>query len=95
MDHSVRMDSLPEGLTFPPEMDGRIRHDASSRTLSFRGFMSKAEFDRLSRLHDDWGYRRSLEELFRICTLDPEPQPTNRLASVFARLIPRRDHTGV
>jgi hypothetical protein len=95
MDHYVRMDKLPDGLTFPPEMEGRIRHDAETRTLSFRGFMSKAEFDRLGRLHDDWGYRRTLEELFRICTLESESGPTNRLASVFARLIPRRDHTGV
>jgi hypothetical protein len=95
MHHSVPMDRLPEGLTFPPELQGRISHDPSSRTLSFQGFMSKADFDRLGRLHDDWGYRRTLEELFRICTLDPEPQPTNRLASVFARLMPRRDHTGV
>lgn len=95
MDHFVSMERLPDGLSFPPELDGRIRFDADRRTLSFRGFMSKAEFDRLSRLHDDWGYRRSLEDLFRICTLDPEPQPTNRLASVFARLIPRRHHSGV
>jgi hypothetical protein len=95
MDHSVSINSLPDGLTFPPEMDGRIRYDAARRTLSFRGFMSKAEFDRLSRIHDDWGYRRSLEELFRLCTLEPETQPTNRLTSVFARLMPRRDHTGV
>ncbi len=95
MDHSVTMNCLPDGLTFPPEFEGRIRHDPTSRTLSFRGFMSKSEFDRLCRLHDDWGYRRSLEELFRICTIEPESQPTNRLAAVFARLMPRRDHTGV
>ncbi len=95
MDHSVKLESLPDSLTFPPEMEGRIRYDAARRTLSFQGFMSKADFDRLSRLHDDWGYRRSLEELFRLCTLEPEPQPTNRLASVFARLIPRRDWSGV
>src|SRR5947209_6533290 len=90
MDHSVRLDHLPDGLAFPPDLGDRIRHDAARGTLSFRGFMSKADFDRLSRLHDDWGYRRSLEELFRLCLLEPA-RPTNRLASVFARLIPGRE----
>jgi len=95
MDHSVPMERLPDGLTFPPLFAERLRYDAASRTLSFQGFMSKAEFDQLSRLHDDWGYRRSLEELFRRCTLEPEYQPPNRLSSFFNRLIPRRNHTGV
>jgi hypothetical protein len=88
MDHSVRLDRLPDGLAFPPELGDRIRHDSARGTLSFRGFMSKADFDRLSRLHDDWGYRRSLEELFRLCVLETGPRPTNRLTSVFSRLIP-------
>ncbi len=93
MDHSVRVDQFPDGIIFPPELADRAHYDAATRTLSFRGFMSKAEFDRLSRLHDDWGYRRSLEELFRLCTLDPEPRPINRLASVFARLVPVRERS--
>jgi hypothetical protein len=94
MIHSVRLDSLPDGMTFPPEMDDRISHDPANRTLSFRGFMSKPEFDRLSRLSDDWGYRRTLEELFRLCSQEPETRPVNRLASMFSRLIPSRGRTG-
>ena len=94
MDHSVPIDRLPDGLVFPPEMADRIRHDPVERTLTFRGFMSKAEFDRLSRLHDDWSYRRPLEELFRLCTLEAEPRPSNRLASAFSRLIPGRSRAG-
>ena len=93
MDHSVPLHSLPDGLDFPPELTGRIAYDAARRTLSFRGFMSKADFDRLSRLHEDWGYRRSLEDLFRLCTLEPEPRPVNRLASMFSRLIPGLDRS--
>lgn len=93
MDHFVRVNDLPDGIVFPPEMADRVRYDRDNRTLSYRGFMSKAEFDRLSQLHDDWGYRRSLEELFRLCTLDPEPRLTNRLASVFARLVPGRERS--
>ncbi len=90
MEHSVALDHLPDGLTFPTEMDGRIRFDAEKRMLYFQGFMSKAEFDRLSRLHDDWGYRRTLEELFRRCSMESEQQPVNRLASIFSRLVPGR-----
>jgi hypothetical protein len=93
MEQFVPLDRLPDGLTFPPEMEGRIRHDPDMRRLSFQGFMCKAEFDRLSRLHDDWGYRRALEELFRLCSFEPEPRPVNRLARVFSRLIPGRDRS--
>ena len=94
MNHTVRLDSLPDGLAFPPEMEGRIAFDAARRTLSFEGFMSKADFDRLSRLHDDWGYRRTLEELFRLCSQGPEPRPANRIASMLSRLIASRGRSG-
>ena len=52
-------------------MTHRIAFDASRHRLVFRGFMSKTEFDRLCLLSDDWGYRRPLEDLFRLCTPDP------------------------
>jgi hypothetical protein len=91
MDHSVRIDRLPDGLVFPPDLLDRVSFDEARQTLSFRGFMSKADFDRLSRLSENWGYRRSLEELFRLCSLESEVSPSNRLASVFARLIPGRN----
>jgi hypothetical protein len=63
-----------EGFRFPPEFGDRIRYDPARRRLLFRGFMSKADFDRLSQLSDDWSYRRPLEELFRLCTPE-EPHP--------------------
>jgi hypothetical protein len=87
MDRSVPLDRLPDGLTFPIEMKDRISYDEGQRKLSFRGFMSKADFDKLHRVHEDWGYRRALEELFRRCSLEPEPRPINRLASIFSRLV--------
>jgi hypothetical protein len=91
MDQFVRLDRLPDGLEFPADLLDRVSHDAARQTLSFRGFMSKADFDRLSRLSEDWGYRRSLEELFRLCSLEPETRPTNRIAAALARLIPGRN----
>ena len=75
MDHSVALERLPEGLRFPPELGDRIGYDAERRRLVYRGFMSKVDFDRLCALSDDWSYRRPLEELFRLCTPEPEAPP--------------------
>jgi hypothetical protein len=48
VDHFVTMNRLPDGLEFPPALKNRIWFDAAKRRLVFRGFMSKAEFDRLN-----------------------------------------------
>jgi hypothetical protein len=87
MEHFVKMTSLPPGLTFPPDLSDRIRFEAASQRLVFRGFMSKAEFDRLCRLSDDWGYRRPLEDLFRLSTSKESERPLlARLSAVFSGL---------
>lgn len=67
MEHSVKLERLPDGLQFPHDPDQRIRYDPASSKLIYNGFMSKSEFDTLFLLSDDWGYRRQLEELFRLC----------------------------
>jgi hypothetical protein len=85
VDHFITMDRLPDGLEFPPALKDRIWFDAAQRRLVFRGFMSKAEFDRLNRLSDDWGYRRPLEDLFRLCTPEEEGHPRG-LRRMFASL---------
>jgi hypothetical protein len=85
VEHFVSMPRLPEGLRFPPEFSGRISHDTARGRLAFRGFMSKADFDRLSRLSDDWSYRRPLEDLFRQCMPEEPRSPVfARLASLFS-----------
>ena len=66
MDHFVRLDKMPDGYQFPPDLQDRILFDPEAHKLVFRGYMSKGEFDRLSQLTRDWGFRRSLEELFRL-----------------------------
>jgi hypothetical protein len=87
VEHFVRMASLPPGLVFPPDLSDRIRYDAGSQRLIHRGFMSKADFDRLCRLSDDWGYRRALEDLFRLCAPEERPRSVlGRLATVFSGL---------
>jgi hypothetical protein len=68
MIHSVRLDRLPDGLPFPPELMSRISYSAERRELQFDGFMSKTDFDKLVRLNNDLGYQRALERLFQVCT---------------------------
>ena len=70
MIRAVPVDRLPEGLSFPGDLQRRIHYDPSRHRLAFGGFMSKATFDRLYRLTDDREYRRALEELFQVCTYD-------------------------
>jgi hypothetical protein len=85
MERFVKLDRLPEGLMFPPQFTDRIRYDDQAGHLCFLGFMSKADFDKLYLLSDDWTYRRSLEELFRRCTL-AEEKPSRVLGHLKAVL---------
>jgi hypothetical protein len=74
VDHFVTLERLPEPLEFPADLKDRIRIDAQSKRLYFRGYMSKADFDRICMLTKDWSFRRKLEELFQVCVdLDDEP----------------------
>ena len=75
MEHFVKMDRLPDGLEFPPELKDRIHFDPIARRLTFRGYMSKTDFDRLSQISTDWSFRRSLEELFRLSIPDEPSRP--------------------
>lgn len=85
MEHFVKMARLPDGLRFPPDLADKIRHDAGAGRLVFRGVMSKSDFDRLSRLSDDWSYRRPLEELFRLSMpAEPRRPVPARLFSAFS-----------
>jgi hypothetical protein len=75
MDHFVKMDRLPDGLEFPMGLKDKIHFDPIARRLIFRGYMSKTDFDRLSQLSTDWNFRRSLEELFRLCIPEEPSRP--------------------
>ena len=92
MDHFIKLDKLPDGYEFPPDLKDRIFFDAGAHKLVFRGYMSKAEFDRLSLLTRDWGFRRTLEELFRECVPEVEhpPRPKRHFLSAFTRFFATR-----
>jgi hypothetical protein len=88
MDHFVKLDKLPEGYKFPPDLEERIYFDAAVHKLVFRGYMSKSDFDRLSQRTQDWGFRRSLEELFRLSVpeIDAPQAGGRRLLGAFTKL---------
>jgi hypothetical protein len=74
VERSVSLEKFPTGVEFPADLSLRIRYDPVRHRLVHIGFMSKIEFDRLWTVSDDWGYRRALEELFRLCTDEEEPR---------------------
>lgn len=87
MDRFVTLDRLPAGFVIPRDLADRMNYDAATRRLQFHGYMSKADFDRLSSLTNDWGFRRKLEELFQSCTYNDQHEARGgRLASFFKRL---------
>jgi hypothetical protein len=92
MDHFVKVDKLPDGYQFPSDLQDRIRFDPEGHRLVFRGYMSKGDFDRLSQLTRDWGFRRSLEDLFRQCIPEPDPEPegSGLFRGAFSRLLSKK-----
>lgn len=88
MDHFVKLDRLPENFEFPPDLKERFTFDPEGHKLRFRGYMSKADFDRVCQLTRDWGFRRTLEELFRLCVPEEQPRPRqrHRILAACARL---------
>ena len=86
MDYSVPLQALPADLrAIPPDYVDRFQFDAEQKRLSFRGFMSKGDFDRLSQLSESWPYKRAVESLFQLCTLDDDPsKPLSGLRKLLA-----------
>lgn len=91
MDHFVRLDRLPDGYEIPRSLEDKLQFDAEAHRLVFRGYMSKTEFDRICEPTRDWGFRRSVEELFLKSVKDAEPPRggKNRIFGILARLFPQ------
>lgn len=79
LDHFIRLPSLPADFrAIPADLADRFRYDEATQQLHFAGFMCKGDFDRLSQLSDSWAYKRAVEALFQLCTLDDDPSPRPR-----------------
>jgi hypothetical protein len=87
MDHFVGVDKLPPDFAIPADLGDRLRFDAQAHRLYFRGYMSKADFDRLCELTRDWPFKRKLEDLFQVCidndTASAASKPHRGLFSLF------------
>ncbi len=91
VDHFVKFERLPDNYEIPRDLREKFSFDAEAHRLVFRGYMSKTEFDRLCEPTRDWGFRRSVEQLFRMSVADAEPARVghNRVFGIFSRLFPR------
>lgn len=69
---SVPLSQLPTGVQFPTHLLDKVSYDPLAKQLRFKGFMSKGDFDLLSKLSNDLEYLRTLEHLFQICEYAPE-----------------------
>jgi hypothetical protein len=83
MDHFVTVDRLPADFNIPADLGDRLRFDPQAKKLHFRGYMSKADFDRLCQLTRDWPFKRKLEDLFQVC-IDNDDDPPNSAHRFFS-----------
>lgn len=87
--HYVPLLRLPDACTFPEALHDRIWFDDERKCLAFRGFMSKATYDRLDGLANDDAYQRAIDELFRQSVYD-EPRsrqlPLHKILPIAALL---------
>jgi hypothetical protein len=86
MDHSAMLQTLPETIAFPTALKERIRYEPARKRLVFSGFMTKSEYDQLTRLHNDVGYQRAVERLFQLSAEQDSPQ-FRRVLRVLAVLV--------
>jgi hypothetical protein len=82
--HVASLEALPPGFQFPGELRDRIWYDRAQQRLLFRGFMSKAMFDRLDGLLADRNYHRALEQLFRESVYEDSGSDRQRVVLVTA-----------
>jgi hypothetical protein len=82
VDHFVKLERLPEDFKLPPQFQSRLEFDPQAQKLVFHGYMSKSEFDQISSLTKDWRFRRTLEDLFRLCTPETKLKSNGLLATL-------------
>ncbi|MCO6457296.1 MAG: hypothetical protein J5I93_18515 [Pirellulaceae bacterium] len=85
--HYAALAALPGECRFAEDLARRMWYEADERRLAFRGFMSKATFDRLEGLSKDPAYQRALEELFRESVFELPPESAGRSRLVWIALV--------
>ncbi len=67
---SERLDALPPGLVFPPDVAGQLRYDAQQKLLYWKGGMSNEQEIVLRSLSNDVAFIAAVDELIQILKTD-------------------------
>src|SRR5262249_22137435 len=65
---SAKLNSLPAGLVFPVPLNAKVRYEAVTKRLMFRGNLSEAERNELLKLSGNSPYKNAVTKLVE----DPE-----------------------
>jgi predicted membrane-bound spermidine synthase/Tfp pilus assembly protein PilF len=61
----VKVEKLPEGVSFPKTATGRIWYDADKKQLFYKGVMEEEERSKLMKMSEDRDYRAAIDTLYR------------------------------
>ncbi|ACF14625.1 ABC-type phosphate transport system periplasmic component-like protein [Chloroherpeton thalassium ATCC 35110] len=63
-EHRIKLESMPSGIEFTGDLEGKFRFDAEQKNLMVKGEVSEAQRDALLKLSDDAAYQRAVWSLF-------------------------------
>ncbi|MBN2468403.1 MAG: hypothetical protein JXD19_09670 [Deltaproteobacteria bacterium] len=61
---AATLEALPESVFFPPELQTKVRYDASAKLLLLTGALSEKDYEMLISLSSDREYGKALTDLF-------------------------------
>jgi spermidine synthase len=61
----VKIEKLPDGVSFPKAAGSRIWYDADKKQLFYKGVMEEEERSKLMKMSDDRDYRATIDTLYR------------------------------
>ena len=79
----VALEHAPDHFPIPADLQAQFRYDTKRQGLTFQGWMSKATYDRLRNISNDYQYQRALERLFQVAV----PEEDTPLCHGFSLLV--------
>jgi predicted membrane-bound spermidine synthase/tetratricopeptide (TPR) repeat protein len=62
---SVKLAKLPDGVSFPSDLAGRIWYDSGDKKVYYKGVMEEEDRTQLMKLSEDRSYRGAMDALYR------------------------------